>query len=301
MTLSPSDWELLHREVDGETTDREAAGLRERLASERELREAYEALTGVGRALSEVGLVDPPPALVADVMREVKRGSGTAETTGGLRLLGSWVRQQPALALAASLAVGLLAGLLVTGRGLVPMDGSAVSGTLLPPGHLATLPLVDEARLEGTGLSARAATRHGRGAVVVETELLSGGPVALSIDVDAAALAPRGVECVDGRPLAAAAVVIEPGRVRVRQLSAGRCFVSLTVLAPGADAGAVAIHMEGPAGAAEASLRAGAPAVEGREGRKRDQLPGRWTVLPFKAARICDLDGGLRARRGGRR
>ena len=62
MTLSGSDWELLHREMDREATESESAGLRERLAAEPELRDAFQALAGVGRTLSEVGLVDPPPA-----------------------------------------------------------------------------------------------------------------------------------------------------------------------------------------------------------------------------------------------
>ena len=134
MTLSRTDWELLHREVDGEISDSESAGLRERLAAEPELREAYQALTGVDRSLSDVGLVAPPPDLAADVMRQVRRLSAPPRGGPWLAPLSAWVTGQPMLALAATLAVGLLGGLLVTSlseRGLAPLDESSVAGTLL--------------------------------------------------------------------------------------------------------------------------------------------------------------------------
>jgi len=253
VSLSASDWELLHREVDRETTDHESSGLRERLASEPELRAAFQALTGVGGTLSEVGLVEPPPDLATDVMRQVRRRSVPAAKRDWLAPLRLWVTQQPALALASSLAVGLLAGLLVTslsGRGLVPLDESSVSGTLLPPTNLATLPLLDEARLEGTGIEATAATRRGPGMVVAEVEILSAAPADVTLTVDASRLRPRGYECLGGEPKGG--VTVEAGRVELRQAT-GRCFVKLETVGPAA--APVTVHVQ--AGPAEATLRAG--------------------------------------------
>jgi anti-sigma factor RsiW len=259
MSLSPADWELLHREIDGEATEIESAGLRERLAGEPELRAAYQALAGVGRSLSEVGLADPPPGLAPDVMRQVRLGAEPAPRWGWLAPLGAWVARQPALALASSLAVGLLAGLLITSlseRGFGPLDEASVSGTLLPASGPAGLPVVDEARLVGPGIDAKSLMRRGIGVVVAEFEILSGGPVDVSVDVDAGGLQPRGFECVGGQPTGGA--VIEAGRLRARQLTAGRCFVSLAV--PESRPGPIAIRIRMEAGGerAEAVLRAGA-------------------------------------------
>jgi hypothetical protein len=256
MILPDPDWELLHREVDGETTATESAELRERLSREPELKTAYEALVGVGRTLAEVALADPPPQLAADVMRQVQQRPAPAARWGGLSFLSGWVARQPALALASSLAVGLLAGLLVaglSGRGvLLPLDGGSVSGTLLRSDHLAALPVIDEARLDGPGIQAVAATRRGRAVVVAELAIASADPVDITVEVDETALRPRGFECLGGEP---GGVVFEPGRVLVRQAPSGQCFVSLAVL--GADPGPVALRIQLGTGRAEATLRTG--------------------------------------------
>ena len=169
MTLSPADWELLHREMDGETTEKESAELEKRLAREPELATSHRALLGLGRTMSQVGLVDPPPELARDVMRQVRQRPLVDAKGGWLSGLSELVARRPALALASSLAVGLLAGLLVTGssgRWLLPLDGDSISGSLLPLDDLAALPVVDEARLEAPGIRATAVTRAGRGFVV---------------------------------------------------------------------------------------------------------------------------------------
>lgn len=256
MTLTDSDWELLHREVDGETTATESADLRERLSREPELKAAHDALVGVGRTLAEVALVEPPPQLAADIMRRVRQSSAPAARRGSLSFLRGWPTRQPALALASSLAVGLVAGLLVaglSGRGvLAPLDGNSVSGTLMRSDHLVALPVIDEARLDGPGIQGAAVTRRGRRVVVAELEISSADPVDVTVEVNETALRPRGFECLGGEP---AGAVVEPGRVQVRQAPSGQCFVSLAVLA--ADPGPVLVRMELGKGRAEATLRTG--------------------------------------------
>ena len=262
MTLSGSDWALLHREMDGEATDVESAGLRERLAAEPELRAAFQALAGVGESLSEVGLVDPPPELAPNVMRQVRRGPGAAPRGSWLAPLSGWVTRQPALALAATLAVGLLGGLLVTSlsdRGSGPLDEAAVSGTLLPPGDLAERCRWWTRRASrGPGIDATAVTRSGHGVVVAELDILSGGPVDVTVEVAGGGLRPRGFDCAGDQPTAG--VVIEARRVHVRGLGTGRCFVSLAALE--GDPGPVAVRILVEAGneRSEAVLRAGTTA-----------------------------------------
>jgi hypothetical protein len=259
MSLSPSDWDLLHRVVDGEATEAESAELEKRLAREPELAQGHQALLGVGQTLSQVGLVEPPPELGRDVMRQVRLRSRSQER-GWLSGLTAWVIRRPALALASSLAVGLLAGLLVTGlsgRGaFAPLEEGAVSGTLLPPAHLAALPVVDEARLEGPGFRVSAVTRRGPEVVVAELEIAAEGTVDVVFEVDASALRPRGFECLGGE--AAGGVVIEPGRVEVSRAPPGRCFVSLAVL--GASPGPLTVRLLAGTERAEATLEAPAAA-----------------------------------------
>lgn len=252
MTLSPDDWELLHRQVDGETTEKESAELEERLAREPLLATSHRALLGLGRTLSQVGLVDPPPELARDVMRQVRQRP-IAGARGGW--LSEWVARRSALALASSLGVGLLAGLLVTslfGRGLRPLDGNSISGTLLPVEDLAALPILDEARLEAPGIRATAVIRRGRDLVVAELEISSDEPVDVTVEIDAKGLRPRGFECIGAEPVGG--VTIEPERVFIRQATAGRCLVNLA--AQGPDPGSIAVRVQTGTAQAQATLRA---------------------------------------------
>lgn len=259
MTVSDRDWDLIQREIDGANTQDDSRGLWERRLREPELDARYQALVELERTLGEVDLVEAPGDLAGEIMRQVGLKATSSPDRGGLPRLTHWVTRQPVLALASSLGVGLIAGLLVTGlfggRGLAPLDESAVSGTLLPPDHLAALPVVDEARLEAPGLRGTALTRRGRAVVVAEVEILSEGGTDLTVEVDATGLHPRGFECVGRDP--AGGAVIEPGRVRIRQVTPGRCYVSLDVVGPSPDE--IAIRLASGSARAEATLRTGRP------------------------------------------
>lgn len=259
MTLSQSDWELLHREVDGETSEAEKAELQERLSREPELQKSYEALLGVGQSLSQVGLTDPPPELAWEVMRQVRQRHA-ARDEGWAGWLTGWVTRQPAMALASSLAVGLLGGLVVmslAGYGPRPMDGSAVSGTLLRADHLQGLPVADEALLETPAFQARALARRDEDVVVTELAV-SGGPVDVIVTVDETVLHPRGFECLGDDPKGG--VTIEAGEVRMLQVPAGRCYLSLAVL--GDDPGAIEVQVTDGAAEARATLAASGSTYE---------------------------------------
>jgi hypothetical protein len=259
MSLSPSDWELLHRVVDGETNEAESAELQERLAREPELAASHRALLGVGRTLSAVGLVEPPPELAWDVMRHVRRRPHGATEGGWLAGLTGWVARQPALALASSLAAGLVVGILVTNltdharpRGI---DESAVVGTVLPRGHLSELPVIDEANLGSSGLGATVVTRQGPGLVVAEIRIRSPRPLDLTVELDSDALRPRGFASLGDLP--AGEVALEERRVRVRQAPGGRYLLTLAVVGP--DLRPLRIRLESGDAPLEGQVGTGAP------------------------------------------
>jgi hypothetical protein len=87
---------------------------------------------------------------------------------------------------------------------------------------------------------------------VVVLEIASDEPVDISVEVDPSGLRPRGFECIGGEPVGG--VTIEPGRVSIRQASAGRCFVNLVTLGP--NPGPVAVRVQTATARAEATLRA---------------------------------------------
>jgi hypothetical protein len=252
MSIPEGDWELLHREIDGENAPEVSARLHERLSREPELDECYRALLGVGRTLSEVGLVAPPEGIVGDVMRQVGPGRSFVAPRGGG--LAGWVARQPRLALAASLAVGVLAGVLATAaRQGGRAEQTSVSATALPSARLRALPVIDETRLEGSGMRARGVA-HRRGDVVVaEVEIQSGSPVDLTVAWSGGALRPSGFESADGRPVGR--VVLDPAGLQARGLASGRYLLILEAI--GAGAAELQVRLESPQGTLEGRLSCG--------------------------------------------
>jgi hypothetical protein len=252
MSISEGDWELLHREVDGENAPEVSARLEERLAREPELDACYRALRGVGRTLSEVGLVAPPAGIVGDVMRRVRPGlPRLVPRAGGL---AGWVVRQPRLALAASLAVGVLAGVLVTGaRESGRTEQASLSATALPSARLQTLPVVDETRLEGSGMTVRAVAHRKGDVVVAEVQIHSGGPVDLTVGSTGGPLQPSGFESADGRLVGR--VVLDATGLHAQGLTPGRYLSVLKSI--GARAAELHFRLESPQGVLEGHLSSG--------------------------------------------
>jgi hypothetical protein len=252
MTIPEGDWELLHREMDGENGPEASARLRERLALEPELDACYRALLGVGRALSEVRLVDPPGEIVGDVMRRVR--PGRRRLVPGRRWLAGLLAGHPALALASSLAVGVLAGVLAAGGGRMGrVEEASVSGTALSSARLQALPVIDEAHIEGFGMRASAAAHRKGDVVVAEIELESEHPVDLTIGVSGRDLRPSGFESADGPT--AGEVLLDAAGLRARGLSSGRYL--LVLRAVGSNPGSLQLRLESPQGGLEGRLRSG--------------------------------------------
>jgi anti-sigma factor RsiW len=251
MSISEGDWELLHREIDGENSPEVSARLKERLSREPELDACYRALLGVGRSLSEVGLVAPPEGIVGDVMQRVRPGLPVRPWRGGLT---GWVARQPGLALAASLAVGVLAGVLATGaRESGRADQASVSATALPSARLQALPVVDETHFEGSGIEARVVAHRKGDVVIAEVEIRAGGPVDLTVGSRGGPLRPSGFESADGRPVGR--VVLDATGLHAQGLTPGRYL--LVLQAVGASPAGLQLRLESPQGVLEGHLSSG--------------------------------------------
>jgi hypothetical protein len=124
--------------------------------------------------------------------------------------------------------VGVLATTLTDRFRPEPIDERAVSGTVLPAGDLARLPVIGDLVLGGASLGATVVTRRGEGVVVAEVEIRSSHPLDLSVDIDSTALRPRGFASLEDLPTGE--VTLEEDNVRVRQAPGGRYLLTLAVL-----------------------------------------------------------------------
>lgn len=254
MSLTDADWELLHRDVDGETTPYERAELRRRLAAEPDLRAQHEALLDLAGRLGGLSLVDPPEGLRWTILHAVRQAAARrgGESPWGLALLA----RRPAFALAAALALGIgaglsLSGLLGEGRWSA-VDESSVVGTALLGGH-PDLPVADRVRLEGAGLRAEAVARKAAGVVVVEVVIERPRTAALFVESSGSGLSPRGFLAPDGLP--AAGAVLEAGGAYFADALPGRYRL---ILAPASEgSGELRIRLQSPDGRVDGTLQVG--------------------------------------------
>jgi hypothetical protein len=182
-------------------------------------------------------------------MEQVRRRAGFVAGRGSEGPGRAWFGLRPGLALAATLALGLVAGVLLTVvAGPVRIDEGSVAGTARLPGHRVELPVIDEVHFGEGALEAVARLRRSPQGVLAEVEIRGAGPADLTLEVDGETLRPTGFECAGAVP--AGGGTLEPDRVEVRGARAGRCFVSLTVL--GRKPGPVTVRAGQRGGPAEA-------------------------------------------------
>jgi len=258
--IARSDWTLLQRDVDGETSPEERTALHRRLRAEPELRAAHERLLDVKRRLAGVRLVDPPVDLRRYVLRAVRRAPAPGE--GGWRSwLAPLLARRPAFALASTLAVGVVGGVLLagllTGGPMPAVDESSVAGTVLPGGLPRELPVVDRLRLEGAGLRAEAHARREAGLVVAELVIEPPGAAEVILDAEGSGLRTRGFEAGDGLPPGGA--ILEPGGAYIAQAPPGR--YRLVLAATGSGSGEIRIRLHSPDGQVDGRLQAGPVSV----------------------------------------
>ena len=190
--------ELIHREVDGRLAPQEAARLEELVAADPGLRVEREAAREVARMLAGVPREEPPPGLIADVMRSVRALPRAATrrrpAAGTLFGAGRPATLRYALAFAAGLAFGAVSGALVSRSSLRPaLDGSELAATMLPDEARKGVP-VDRTTVAIEGLRGEVTTTLAGSRVVAEIHLESSQPVDVSVDFDPKVLWPVGIE-----------------------------------------------------------------------------------------------------------
>ncbi len=215
---NPSD--LIHREIDGESSPADSAELRGRIAEDPGLRAEHARLTTLTRSLDAIGQEEPPAGFVADVMRAIRLGA---------TLRPSWIEtwrsafaRRPVLAPALSLAAGIVVGALAVGlvgpSRLMTRDDSA-AGTILPAERLDSLLQVDRQELAADGLRGETIMQRRDGELLAELRLESQKTLQVDWEFDPGALTPLAFE--RGAP-ALGAVTLEPNRVRITQAGSGK-------------------------------------------------------------------------------
>jgi hypothetical protein len=222
--------ELIHREIDGEITPEESAELRRRVAEDSGLLTERERLGALSRSLAAVGLEEPPPGFVADVMRALRLRASERP-----RWIETWravFSRRPVLAPALSLAAGILVGALVVGllgaSRIMTRDDDA-AGTILPASRRDSLRPVDRQELVADGIRGEVTTRRGGGELLAELHVESRTPLQIDWEFDQAALAPVAFE--RGTPTAGQ-VTLEPGHVRISQAGSGQYRLVLSLNDP---------------------------------------------------------------------
>jgi hypothetical protein len=228
--LTPED--LLQRDIDGENDAEEAAALALLLSERPALRAQHETLKKVAAELRRVGMAEAPPALVADVRREI-RVNASRPSPGWGQLRAAFLRK-PALGYAMSLAAGLViggVGVALSGPSALfsRADTSSAAGALLPRERLEPSGALDQQRLSLAGLQGYAVTRASEGHLLTDVSIESGGPVDLTLEFDPSLFAPVAFRLDDGARGAASLVA---GRFHVAAASPGTYRLVLAPAGP---------------------------------------------------------------------
>lgn len=229
--IDPRHDDLLEREIDGENSPEESAALRELIARRPEIAARYEQLTTLAQTLARVKRVEPPAGLVDEVLRRIRQRQAPAvRPVTWIDTLQAAFRRQPALRYGFALASGLALGVLVmtlAGRSssFPKLEGTPLSGTILPDAELARLETLSAERLDLLGVRGEVTTKLGFGKVLAEIQLDSRGTVDLEIGFDGNMLAPLAFQQTGaGRD-----ILLGPHELRLKHAGSGRYALVLAV------------------------------------------------------------------------
>lgn len=196
--------ELVHEEIDGTTTPKESARLREHLAAHPEARAYYQEAERLSRILGTVEMIEPPPGLKEAVLRAVMPPARLAASPREA-WWAPWIRPlqmrsglRPLYAFAGGAAVASVVFALVSGMPPGTLDPAAVTGTLLKDTASSAEVEIDRLAIDAAGVTGSATMRSGGGAIVADIHLRSPGGVEVVLGFDPAAFA--GIAFAQGRP-----------------------------------------------------------------------------------------------------
>jgi len=222
--------DLMHRELDGETTPAESARLRELLAANSEARTGQEELNALARTLGAVVPVEPDPAWKQELLVSLREHAGQARSEAPsrssrtvVRPLRSWFAWRTASVFAAGLAAGIVV-MLAIGDRWPGVDGSSVPGAMLRIDRLDAIATIDDRPLGLEGVRGRVRTRALPHAVLADIEIASDQPVEIRLSFDPEALSPQGwVQGIPDR----GQIALQSGEVRITHRGENRYVVAL--------------------------------------------------------------------------
>jgi len=247
--------ELLQRDVDGENTPEEAATLARLIRESPALRAQHEALKRVVAGLHRVGLAEAPPALAADVSRQIRLNA--THPSAAWRQLQAVFTRKPALGYAMTLAAGLVIGgmgMALSGPSALfsRADAPAAAGAILPPGRMQTPGALDRHRLSVAGIEGYAVTRMSGEHLLAEIAIASGAPVQVTLEFDPLLFAPVAFRLDDG---ARGEASLLAGQLQFEAATAGTYRL---VLAPaGPERPSLRLRLQAPGALLEKDLETG--------------------------------------------
>jgi hypothetical protein len=182
--------ELIHKELDGTISYFERARLNRYLRTHGEARRLRHTLRQMEEALHQVEPVEPPPALRANVMAQVRPRVRPAVTKNPLGvLIASFtgrLRVQPAYAVGLGFALGILVivPFVMQSQGLRGIRNYEVSGSLVPGVIPRSLTPVDHLDLRGEGVTGEFETHAAEGLVLAGLAISTVQPVVVQVTFD---------------------------------------------------------------------------------------------------------------------
>lgn len=236
--------ELIHKEIDGVITPAEKTRLAAFLQSNPEARKIHRELTGLARALDELPVLDPPPALKSGIVGRIAAGKNRPLRSGSItERSGNAGRWRLAYGFAAGLAAGLL--LLALAGDFFPgettLNIADLQGTLVisesPGAGTSTA-----APLEAPGVSGELRLRHTADTGILALDITAVEATSITLRYDATALQLSGFIAREG---GVAALDNHDGRIRFNHQGSNRYSLIFRKISTGTPP---ALHLELSAG-----------------------------------------------------
>ncbi len=181
--IDPDLFDLIHREIDGETSPQESERLHQLMEKDAEARTLFRQLREMTRLLNRVEEAEPPPTLRPRVLRALsqRRGQTARQRPGFAEILAAWKRRftpQLGLAFAAGAVVALALFLLISPRLRRPaaLDVRDLTGTLLRGAEESSLAVVETVPFSVAGAEGSLTVRSAEQAIWLDLSLQSGMP-----------------------------------------------------------------------------------------------------------------------------
>lgn len=193
--MRPRTIELIHGDIDGELSAREAEELRGLLASSVDARREHERLRSFNDLLAGLPTCDPPAGLRDGILASMQRSAAAVPS----RTAYAPGRRHSRLGLVAALAATVAGVVLLLQRDdhLPELDPAALAGTFARPSAVEDAPVL---RFDEPGVSGTIRLLQGAQGLYIEADLEAHGPITLEARIDGRSLVFEGLVPIDGAP-----------------------------------------------------------------------------------------------------